>query len=303
MKKVICIFQFLLLGTQMLISQDYFPLPETNTFWISSFWDIPDYCPCAGTCSIDQYSITGDTLINEVVYHKLDYTGIYYGDNCEENYFNDGYQGAFRNDIGNKKVWFVPSGDLNESLLYEFDLEIGDTLSPGILNPIEFGDFWVEDIDTIEVGDSYRKMFLIRSGFNIYGGPFEIIEGIGGQSLVSPMESWFNFEAGYLLYCVNINDSIFYPYGANCEQIVGTESILKNVTFEIYPNPSKDILFIDNASGSHVQLFSITGLLISESEIKTDYFELKLKDVPEGMYFLRFKKDLEIQAKKIIVQR
>lgn len=106
-----------------------------------------------------------------------------------------------------------------------------------------------------------------------------------------------------------VNTNLFYykKNGVECGMpdttTVGINDDFKQYKeFEIYPNPAKEILHIDNASGSHVQLFSITGSLISESKIKTDHFELKLNGVPEGMYYLRFEKDLEIQTKKIIVQ-
>jgi hypothetical protein len=107
----------------------------------------------------------------------------------------------------------------------------------------------------------------------------------------------------------SVNTNLFYykKNGIECGMpdttTVGINDDFKQYKeFESYPNPAKDVLFIDNASGSHFQLFSINGLLILESEISTEHFELKLKDVPEGMYFLRFEKDLEINAKKIIVQ-
>lgn len=229
-------------------------------------------------------------MIGSLTYHKLIESRITLLDGCEEVYDNYGYQGAFRNDIENKKVWFVPEGENTEALLYEFDLQIGDTLSQGILNP-NGDDYYVADIDSVEINESYRKRFLIQIEYNYGDSPFPIIEGIGGQNLIRPIFDWFNFEAGYWFNCINIADTLIYPY--SCEMIVGTNPIKKEQVFEIFPNPTSGEFWIENPNNKHnfisMEIFNSFGKKLMDFETSEDLTLVDLSDKPKGVYLIRIK--------------
>lgn len=274
----------------------YHPFPDSNANWNFSF--NRDQCPFGGAWEYYSYYISGDTSINNEIYHKIStpFVSTYNLGYCPQLHF-PGYKGAIRQDIPNKKVYFIPPLSSTENLLYDFTMEIGDTV-PGFIT--SYSDDIVISIDSVFVGDDYRKRWLTNSDYDIY-----YIEGIGSTYGLLEYSPGGMFDAPYYyLDCFIQNEQTIYPDPElPCQLItsVNNNEDLKDI-FDVYPSPAKDILFIDNASGSHVQLFSITGLLISESEIKTEHFELKLKGVPAGMYYLRFEKDLEINAKKIVVQ-
>lgn len=71
-----------------------------------------------------------------MIYHKIQSSGVVYSNStafggwCSSSiqYSGYGYAGAFRNDSLNKKVYFVKPGMLNDTLFYDFDLQLGDTL-------------------------------------------------------------------------------------------------------------------------------------------------------------------------------
>lgn len=287
-------------------SQTYYPLPESNTYWRYTENDVPIICGCWGICSEEQYKITGDTLINSIVYHKIEHSGYWLDDNCDEGFYTYGYRGAFRNDIENKKVWFVPVGEASEGLLYEFDLEIGDTLLPGILNPSNYWDFWVEDIDSVEVGDSYRKLFLIRSQLNLGEMPLRIIEGIGGQNLIAPMEYWLNFEVGYMFKCINMNDSIIYPEWGDCELIVSDKTIDPIEKFEIFPNPSSGKFWIQNpyeySQPMSVTVYNSYGVRVRHINSEETITIVDLSEFPRGIYLVQGTFGMTIIKEKIIIK-
>ncbi|RLD50569.1 MAG: hypothetical protein DRJ05_19455, partial [Bacteroidetes bacterium] len=236
-----------------------------------------------GTCHYSQYRISGDTLIGELTYHKLIESRITLGVNCIEAYNNYGYQGAFRNDIENKKIWFVPEGENTKALLYDFDLQIGDTLSQGILNP-NGDDYFVVDIDSVEISGEYRKKFLIQFEDNSGDSPFPIIEGIGGQNLIKPMYDWFYFEAGYWFNCINIADTLIYP--GSCEMIVGTNQIKKEQRFELFPNPTSGQVWINNPNNKQdfisIEIFNSFGKKLMEFETSEEITQIDLSEKPKG---------------------
>ncbi|MCF8368030.1 MAG: T9SS type A sorting domain-containing protein [Bacteroidales bacterium] len=285
-------------------SQDYHPLPESDTYWIHKSHDIPMICGCGGTCSVEQYIIAGDTLINELVYHKIVHSGYWLSNNCDENFFYNGYQGAFRNDIENKIVWFVPEGESSESLLYEFDLQVGDTLSEGILDPNDYWDFWVEDIDSVLVGDSYRKRFHIRSWLNMSEMALQIVEGVGGQNLIKPFESWYYFEGGYTLSCININDSIFYPEWGDCEMIVSQKENKQAGPHLIFPNPTNGLLWFQNSEETKqlitIEIFNQLGVNVKSIESKEEIILIDLSSKPKGLYFIKISTGFKTVTHKII---
>jgi hypothetical protein len=304
MKRIILSFAIITSACAVVHSQTYYPLPEENAYWKSNYLDLPMFCECLfGLCSKEQYRITGDTLINEMVYHKIDRSGYYFDDNCDDTYFNNGYQGAFRNDIENKKVWFVLAGEDTESILYEFDLEIGDTLTPGILNPNNYWDFWVEDIDSIEIENNFRKLFLIRSQINIGEGPFRIIEGIGGQSLIAEFASWLYFEGGYHLGCLSVNDNLIY--GNDCDEIVGSDELLASSTMILCPNPSTGQVWIkDNTCESdplYIEVLNSVGTKIIHLYSNSKYTAIDLCNQPPGLFLFIIKKGFKIESQKIII--
>ncbi|MGP8214038.1 MAG: hypothetical protein ACLQQ4_00605 [Bacteroidia bacterium] len=161
----------------------YHPFPDSNAYWKENSGSSaipPGYCDCYG------YKLSGDTVINGIVYHKLYSVGGIYSSNASlcgvegtvSHYSN--FYGALREDSA-KHIYLCCTTGLGakDSLLYDFNLKVGDTLkqynSNATIN-------YVSSIDSILIDGNYRKQFIIGGGYN------SIIEGIGSmQGLVEPM--------------------------------------------------------------------------------------------------------------------
>lgn len=159
-------------------SNIYHPIPESNAMWREYFGGYQV------NCADYQLSISGDTLINGINYHKLNYFGVvHYTDitgNCLSG-FHGPYsydEGAFRNDSLNKKVYYWNAVD-GEQLLYDFNLNLNDKL-PQTYGYRYYGGgdtAFVSSVDSVLVNGEYHKRFGISNSFEqnyVY-----LIEGIG----------------------------------------------------------------------------------------------------------------------------
>ncbi len=177
MKKLIYIFFFLfsfffLLSSSFSQTNIYHPFPDSNAVWYVFSSN------SQGWTNYSNYSIIGDTVIENKTYHKLYSNSIY-------------YTGAYRNVDSLQKVYFVPYNDTTETVFYDFDVNIGDTIDfyPSILccglKPI------VYNIDTIYIKSIPRKRITVSSCsfLNHY------IEGIGCTGDLVSGEFCFEGEA------------------------------------------------------------------------------------------------------------
>jgi hypothetical protein len=252
-----------------------------------------------GFCGEYSYTISDDTLINNTVYHKImktghDFSMTYYANPsphwvCDHsvaygNYTN--YTGALREDISLKKVFFIPPSDTALQLLYDFNLNVGDSLK-GYLSLCNDCSK-VTSIDSILINTTYRK----RWNFQYSGQPgYSIIEGIGSScGLLNP---YTNFEYFSNLDCFSQNGQTLYPFysaSAACALLtsIGENSKEQNA-LTIFPNPSNGLfqLSANNSDFINVEVTNLLGTIIKKSEIKNGSFELDLSNESQGIYFVR----------------
>ena len=132
------------------------------------------------------YKLNGDTLINEVQYKKLLFTNKH--DNLE-----DTYRGAIRQSEDRQEVYYIPSGIDKEYLLYNFDVEQGDTVyayagfyDASCVEMIEYEQHqsitpaWI--VQDIQVIDG-RKHITVQQDTHVV----EWIEGIGTKHILWPV--------------------------------------------------------------------------------------------------------------------
>lgn len=154
----------------------YHPLPSENAVWRESFGG-----SYTSSCSDYQLIIIGDTLFDGFTYHKIQKSGVeYYVDQsgwCTWiiAYHFDYYLGAFRNDSVNKMVYFLENSI--DTLLYNFNLNVGDTLPITYTN--SYSDNYVETIDSILIGNNFHKRYGIASFYDPGYVYVHLIEGIG----------------------------------------------------------------------------------------------------------------------------
>lgn len=249
-------------------SQEGFPVFSEENVWeikYSDSWTSPSY----GTIHI-----RGDTVIDNENYKILSEKS---GDIILGFFYDQGKQSYFR------------YNDTVEVLIYDFNLEAGDTFN--LVFPLSFTPDWpefesmiVQEVDSVEFNDgSYRKRIVFETE-NSYSLCAEEnlmwIEGVGSN--VHPFYPLYDcFEYGIQLDCYINNGNELY---GKCQYLsVDKYSI---VAVKAFPNPFFDqINILDN---EHVivstALLDINGNQVANAN-KSEL--LNLEYLPSGVYMLK----------------
>jgi hypothetical protein len=269
----------------------YYPLPTSNTYWRVSTGGFD-----CGFCQDYQDVISGDTVIYGKIHQKIQRSGVtystdFYG-NCtqiiawEYNY----YVGAFRNDSINEKVYFIPASASSDTLLYDFNLNIQDTLPQSyIFDPAITGISVISQVDSIVIGTKYHKRFGISVlDFQNYD---YLIEGIGASTGL--LERIYPFwECGSWLDCVEENGMTVYPdTGLGCNLvIVNTDLLNKPIYFKIVPNPVYNfakVNFLPSYNSIDLSLTDVLGVERLRIENLKNESRIDLTNFKEGLYFYK----------------
>ena len=208
----------------------------------------------------------GDTTINTIKYNKFyqinyDFDGAYY---------NSFYRACTR--VDGQKVWVIANGTNDEILLYDFGVEVGDTLH------LQFADiglelnYYTESIEQINVGGTLRKMIRFETS---YGIPDFWIEGIG--SIMGPLDrGFFLVDAQPSLTCYLKDGDVVYKTaaeqecesGLTCAIVSSSEEAPEVNVFKIFPNPADAGIWVESdvQSAIQVDIFTADGRLISKTE-------------------------------------
>jgi hypothetical protein len=273
----------------------YHLFPDSSASWNFTHSNI-----CWGVFFTDlismqvSYYIGMDTLINSSIYHSLHLPiyNIYAGPNCwpPGNYtLPGGYMGAFRNDHANKKVYIIPESDSIEQLLYDFDMQVGDTLVGylSVCSPFSMCDT-VISIDSVLVGNSYRKRWHINSSYHIY-----FIEGIGSTyGLLKFVPTNMADLDDIVLDCFQQNGQNLYP------DTLGTCPLLTSVAahpldemiIKIHPNPSKGNVSVELSSTKNIErwvLQNVNGQMERTGGVQNES-QFEINGISPGFYLLTF---------------
>ena len=311
MKQILLAFSFLLFLTVAHGQANvYHPFPDTD-----AVWTVFDQMSHTGThCDNDEwmrsYIQKGDTIINSKLYNKLYLNEDHSESNgppppCSYSYpiTTNLFIGGLRNDSLNKKVFFYDNSKNQECLLYNFNVNIGDTIQDWLAYCSASTIYWkITSIDSALVGSKYHKRFNINGGIN---ADTSIIEGIGSLTgLLGPYAFFENFN--HLICNSVLGQTMFVNKGppASCG-IVGIGETKDNAPYSIYPNPfytettlrTKNIfknvsLTLYNSLGQAVkQMNNLTGQEII----------LQRENLPSGLYFLRLMEDNKVLATNKLV--
>ena len=264
MKKLI-LLPFLFILFTISYSQSYISFPDSNVRWVN---ETIDQGPTGTFIYYDKYCANGeDTLISAKTYTKINRCG-------------GTYVGAMRDTLG--KVYFLPKDSLNESLLYDFTVNQGDSINNTYNNFSSFNPLVVLFVDSVVISGSQRKRIHFQNG--------SWIEGIGSSTgLFQPNLIPFNFI--WNLICMSQDSTIFYPIAqqgvGNCSLTVGIdETEDKGSNFSIFPNPVSDQLTINTSEIiQEILIYNILG-----SFVKKEYSNpFIVKELKNGIYFLKIK--------------
>lgn len=287
----------------------YTPMPSTvQTKWkqINTVF---------GTIKIPLDNInSGDTLINNKLYQKV----------YENAVVDSNYVGAYRDD-GNGKVFFIGlPGSLasNEILLYDFTLEIGDTIdliplgNPNLtkMTPLSIGCAWVKNVQSglLEERKILGMKWLTNTGHGEWGY-YNWIEGLGSTRGLLTRGTPFGWDFNFRLTNIyQLGDSIINYGYFDCDSSVGTESFESNVQINVYPNPVKNILNIEFdqnsnlASNFHLDVISVLGKVVYSStpptNLNSKILNFDLSNLTSGVYLLRMVNGDEVYTEQVVVE-
>ncbi len=302
---IILLIILLLIPVKLIFSQE-FPIPANGAQWNNSEFNLEDI---SNTQNVERIEARGDTLINGVVFHKLFktwYSSYYQIGDCEFKYSSgplqtNDYVGALRTD-SNKRVFYIATADSVVRTLYDFSLNVGDTV---YINGKDYQyTAEVTDIDSVLIDGSFRKRF------DLQGYMFDRwIEGIGSiYGLFAPINRHWE-KHGYKLICYVENAFTIYQYSSDsecfrCNLVSEVSAFQTTDMISVIPNPVVGKSYIDypahivaikaniyNEYGSLVNTFPIKVneiVYIDKEIMKKGLFIVELIDKRNQVYHTKF---------------
>jgi hypothetical protein len=256
-------------------------------------WQISSMCAVGLPCiknEVHNYYTDGDTTLNSLVYKKIYRKGQgYYSWNstppagCSGSfYYIDTVPSCFLRSA-DKKIYFRQPNDTSEYLLYDFNLEVGDTL-PLTFNNYE-SEITVAEIDSIDTPFGFLKRFKLAG--NTWAE--YLIEGIGhSKGLIEPLN--VPLECGYELVCFSLNDAAYYPSnGPTCNINVGITKFDNDISHALFPNPFSDyttVQFSSTIKNADLNIYNYSGQKIRTIHIVSgENVKIYRENLSTGLYF------------------
>ncbi|MHC1776388.1 MAG: T9SS type A sorting domain-containing protein [Lentimicrobium sp.] len=306
MKSTLLIIATLLMSS-MCFSQMNYPIPMDSTSewreYVSAWSGGSNY----STSSDYRVFVAGDTTIGNNVYTRLLSSGLHsfhdQGITHSTPYENE-FFAFIRTDSACTYTFF----DGQEQLLYDFSLQVGDTLPMTVIN-------WsptviITSIDTVLVAGKYLKKFnLAEDPVNGNLAATWYMEGIGNENgLIGPMSLMLDF--GSIFDCYAENHLQAFPEETTCILSVDVaENPVSDGKTLIYPNPSNGFVTVSLNAGHEKDLnLKICG--VSGNVILAETWQLKpgmnqqtfnISGTAPGIYFLIMGDGSKVIRKKIVL--
>lgn len=268
------------------IAQSYHPLVKENASWTIEYWY--DFSPPSGH-EVYKLFIEDDTTVN-----TLNYKFVYQNkwDSLSKIKNKNGIR-LIREDTLSKKVFVIyldgsiGNNDSIEWLLYDFSVQVGDTLIYDTLplwynNP---GIYRCDSIDTIFIeGHARRRFYFTR---NIPFGQDIWIEGIGSIQIGFFGPHFEEFESFYSISCY-WDDELFWRNDTTRSCAVLTIGKISDVATEVkvFPVPVQNTLFISSLTGMHsYKILNLDGRIVKSGLIESEK-QINFSSIQSGFYLL-----------------
>lgn len=284
-KTLAIIFTLSIMTNIGLSGQDYTPFYVNNAEWtIETIY--PTLGPGDGG-AVWQYKTKNDTVVNDTMYTNLTKRNLceywpmivtgsrVYVQNLDRNEY---IIGGIREE--NRRVYFYDYSTQEEKLIYRYDFEIGDTIH---FNANNFTIVLEELPKYLDI-----RRYKVRNR-NAYSYPYEtstLFEGFGSSyGLFGSYQGYFNF-----LNCFRLDDDILYGGCSYCEGFITDLSYSDNeVINTIYPNPAKNIIYIENNQKdiARVRLLDLNGVTVKQYEsLGEDKISLDISLLHSGVFIV-----------------
>jgi len=271
-----------------------------------SGWD------CTGTDDVYNYYINGDSVIGAFTYKKVYKKGVFNQINSSclpinITYYNNTLPSFLLRSL-DKQMFVYLLDEQTEYLLYDFDLEIGDTLPETYTYNASntSGVFTVSAIDSVETPNGFLKKFsLLLNGTNYQNDA--LYEGAGSTGgLIEPI--FPNFLSGYhQLNCYSLIDTTYFPVlneSASCNFNASLFEMSDEIAHSVAPNPfsvETEITLGESINGE-LGIYNLQGKLIEQIEFIGSTVKIQKGNKGEGVYFYRItENERPIATGKLII--
>lgn len=278
-------------------------------FNVNPYWQVNKMCAVPYPCIQNEtynYFIGSDSSVNTLTYKKVMKQGSGYYSwignppaGCSGTYmYIDTIPWCLVRSAGKQMYVWMPS-DTAEQLLFDFNLQVGDTL------PISYttwnNDVFVTAIDSFNTGVGYRKRFAL--GGNTWAT--YLLEGVGSdKGFLEPIS--IPLECGYDLLCYGTNDTAWYPVqGPTCNLQTAANSLVFGKDVTVYPNPASDQLIISLPTDEKdvtVMLYDQSGRVIYTAMPNSSIISIPVETRPNGIYVLHVTGTTSSYHQKIVIQ-
>lgn len=244
--------------------------PSDSSTWVVS--DIQNYhCTPSNVGSL-KYAWSGDTIINSIRYERIIRTTNFSNPSCYFSPFPE--TRIFYRQVGQRLYAYDPF-NLQDTLLYDFSLNVGDTLKSALSSacPLE-----ITSVDSILLQSGYHKKisFLGQGCSNGF-----MIEGIG--SSFGLFEKLVSFESNSTLECFSTIGTN-YPSGTSmCSFITGIESAINEKRSLCYLIRGEEFIRFEKSSDENFVFFDSVGKHILSGIIQNN--RISVVNLIPGIYY------------------
>ncbi len=320
MKKYLFIFLSVCFSN-LVKSEGYQKMMKDGNKW-NFLYELYTTCGCGGVTSTYSMTLSNDTTIGELNYKKMLCT-IINANIFGTIYETTRYAAAVREDSA-KQIVYIKYPAMDEQILYNFNLHVGDTLS--VKNV--YKDHWtdtktirtVKNIKQYDIGGFTGKMIVITdtvySYYTSMHYPYKwssiyecfsdsLYEGMGSRIGLIDLNSAgiLQQENRLQLLCFWNNDNLIYHQAEHSECVYALNTGINDISEKkeiIYPNPASKKLVIDtDLKVSLIQVYNMEG----KKELETKNKDIDISGLTNGIYFVKIHTESGIlKVQKIIKQ-
>lgn len=285
-------------------TNNYQPFPDSAIWRVDVITNSPQNGGCQAIYYF-QYYISGDTLINSNLYKKIYKSYVFLASTGAASPCNPlplteltGYWGALRDDSINNKTFFVFSNSYSDSLLYDYNLQIGDSIKSCITT----NNVIITSIDSVMIGLHLRKRWNFISGY--------LIQGIGSNAGLTEIINTSQTTFSRLICVKNNSNPIFSSVNNSAfacnliyQGVIEANSLNK---LKINPKPFSTFTKIEmNKTVKNAKLIIYNSLGKNVKEIKNISGEsiiLYRDNLKCGIYFITLiEEKITYQTEKILI--
>jgi hypothetical protein len=264
-------------------------------------WDIYDRPsePDIRETRFNRYTMKGDTVINGKSYNKIYCsTYVYLNPPPKLTITNLGYCFGIRQDIATKRVYrtYDVNNTTIDTLLYDFDLKIGDTVTRSFTTRSGNQDQVVISIDSITYSGKKYKRFHLKGTMP----DAALIEGVGSTNGLTEYNEG-SFESAFLLdkFCNSDHSDCSEPLA------LAIQFIKADHTFTVFPNPfttQLTVSFENEFAHRKVILTDLLGKEVLAFENVGKQLTIQKDGLTPGIYLLKVLDEKGLFTEKVVVQ-